>query len=91
MPEALREQVFAHLDSLAAVANISEADQIAYDRALDNYRIGRIVEEDAWERGHNEGQIKERIKNARNFKSLGVDVFTIAKATGLTIKEIEKL
>lgn len=111
MPEALREQVFAHLDSLAAVANLSEADQIAYDRALDNYRIGRIVEEDAWEKGRAEGhekgleeglmkgretgiaegQTKERIRTARNLKFLGVDVYTIAKATGLTAREIEEL
>lgn len=35
MPDALKEQVFKHLDQLAAVANLSEADRIAYDKSVD--------------------------------------------------------
>jgi predicted transposase/invertase (TIGR01784 family) len=38
-----------------------------------------------------EGEAKERVKNARNFKRLGVDHATIAQATGLSVAEIEKL
>ena len=47
MPGALKEQVFDRLEELAAVANLSEENRIAYDRALDRYRVSRIVEEDA--------------------------------------------
>lgn len=32
MPDALKEQVFKHLDQLAAVANLSEENRIAYDK-----------------------------------------------------------
>ena len=46
MPDALKEQVFEHLARLAAVANLSEENRIAYDKALDRYRVNQIVEEE---------------------------------------------
>jgi len=52
MPGALKEQVFEHLVRLAAVADLSEENRIAYDKALDRYRVNQIVEED--ERRRNE-------------------------------------
>ena len=62
MPDALKEQVFNRLEELAAVANLSMEDRIAYDKALDRYRVSRIVEEDArragWEQGLEEGRAK---------------------------------
>ncbi len=42
-------------------------------------------------KGLAKGKYKEKIENARNFKLLGVDPAIIAKGTGLTIEEIEKL
>ena len=41
MPDALKEQVFNRLEELAAVANLSVEDRIAYDKALDRYPIAR--------------------------------------------------
>lgn len=38
-----------------------------------------------------EGQQMERVKNARNLKNLGIDKEIIAKATGLTVDEIDYL
>ena len=62
MPDALKEQVFNRLEELAAVANLSMEDRIAYDKALDRYRVSRIVEEDArragWKQGLEEGMEK---------------------------------
>ena len=62
MPDALKEQVFNRLEELAAVANLSLEDRIAYDKALDRYRVSRIVEEDAreegWKKGLEEGRAK---------------------------------
>ena len=37
------------------------------------------------------GERNEKLRNAKNFKALGVDVGTISKATGLTKEEIESL
>lgn len=64
MPSALKEQVFDRLEELAAVANLSEENRIAYDKALDRYRVSRIVEEDAreagWKKGLEEGRAEGR-------------------------------
>ena len=80
-------------------------DRIAYDKALDRYRVSRIVEEDAREAGWKkglaegraegraeglaEGQAKEKVAIARNLKSLGLSTAQIAQATGLTEEEVE--
>ncbi len=37
------------------------------------------------------GERDEKLRNAKNLKTLGVDVETISKATGLTKEEIENL
>ena len=99
MPDALKEQVFKYLDQLAAVANLSEENRIAYDKAVDRYRVSRIVEEDirreATEEGREEGMKKgreeERLSNALKMKANGLDYETISDITGLSIQEIEKL
>ncbi len=41
--------------------------------------------------GKNQGKNEERIENARKMKSEGIDICLIAKITGLTAEEIEKL
>ncbi len=87
MPDALKEQVFKHLDQLAAVANLSEENRIAYDKAVDRYRVSRIVEEDIREEGIKKGKIETAIQ----MKNDGMPLSTIAKYTGLSIKEIEQL
>ena len=50
--QSIKEQVFEHLARLAAVGDVSEESRIAYDKALDRYRVNQIVEED--ERRKNE-------------------------------------
>ena len=64
MPDALKGQVFDHLARLAAVANLSEENRIAYDKAVDRYRVSLIVEDDirreALQKGRQEG-LKEGI------------------------------
>lgn len=44
--QSIKEQVFEHLARLVAVADLSEENRIAYDKALDRYRVNQIVEED---------------------------------------------
>ena len=69
MPDALKEQVFEHLARLVAVADLSEENRIAYDKALDRYRVNQIVEED--ERRKNEEMrrkaAEEGMKEPRNW------------------------
>ncbi len=107
MPPALKEQVFDRLAELAAVANLSLADRIAYDKALDRYRVSRIVEEDmreaGWKRGleegraegraegHAEGRVETTNSIARKMKDLGLPLEQIVKATGLSEREVMDL
>ena len=114
MPDALKEQVFKHLERLAAVANLSEANRVAYDKAVDRYYVNRIYEEDMQDRvenamregrekgmregrekgmreGMKEGVAKGKLEDAQNLKHLGVSMDIIAKATGLSMEDIEKL
>lgn len=95
MPDNLKEQVFQRLEQLASVANLSEENRIAYDRALDRYRVNSIVEADVREEGRKEGrqegEAKERIKNARAMKAEGIPAAVIARITGLSLEEIEEL
>ena len=64
MPDALKEQVFEHLARLAAVADLSEENRIAYDKALDRYRVNQIVEED--ERRKNEEMRRKAAEEGMN-------------------------
>lgn len=106
MPEALKEQVFERLEQLASVANLSEADRIAYDRAVDSFRVSLIVEQDTMERirkevekglaqgreeGREEGRKEEKFRIARMLKSNGVSSDIICQSTGLTVEDIESI
>ena len=77
MPDALKEQVFNRLEELAAVANLSMEDRIAYDKALDRYRVSRIVEEDArragWKQGLEEGMKEGREKGMEKGMAEGME------------------
>lgn len=87
MPDTLKEQVFKHLSHLAAVANLSPENRLAYDRAVDRYNVDRLVEKETIREAKEEG-IKEV---ARKFKKDGFPADVIARNTGLSIQEIEQL
>ena len=90
MPDALKEQVFKRLELLASVANLSEEDRIAYDKAVDRYYVNRIVEEDMrreWEEKYK----KDVLAIAYNLKKMGLSVEQVVQATGLTAEEVEKI
>ena len=76
MPDALKEQVFDRLEELAAVANLSEENRIAYDKALDRYRVSRIVEEDAreagWKKGLDEGRAAGLMQGREEGRAAGI-------------------
>ena len=62
--QSIKEQVFEHLARLAAVADLSEENRIAYDKALDRYRVNQIVEED--ERRKNEEMRRKAAEEGMN-------------------------
>ena len=91
MPDALKEQVFSHLDRLAAKAHLSECDRIAYDKAVDRYNVSRIVENDIREQAVAEGRLKGRLEIARKLKENGFSIADIVRIAGLSPEEIDKL
>ena len=91
MPDALKEQVFSHLDRLAAKAHLSEGDRIAYDKAVDRYNVSRIVENDIREQAVAEGRLEGRLEIARKLKENGFSIADIVRIAGLRQKKIDKL
>ena len=106
MPDALKEQVFKRLELLASVANLSEENRIAYDKAVDRYYVNRIVEEDMrreWEekykkgmeeyleKGKQQGLQQGLLSTAYNLKKMGLSVEQVVQATGLTAEEVENI
>lgn len=91
MPDALKEQVFSHLDRLAAKAHLSEGDRIAYDKAVDRYNVSRIVENDIREQAVAEGRLEGRLEIARKLKENGFSIADIVRVAGLSAEEIDKL
>lgn len=67
--QSIKEQVFEHLARLAAVADLSEENRIAYDKALDRYRVNQIVEED--ERRKNEEMRRKAAKGRDKRRNKG--------------------
>ncbi len=107
MPDALKEQVFQRLDQLAAVANLSEADRIAYEKAVDSFSVSQIVMEDQFnegikkgreegikkgrKEGMEKGERKKQLEIALNSKRMGIPIEQIAMFTGLSLEEVKEL
>ena len=72
MPAALKEQVFERLDKLATLANLSESDRIAYDKALDSFLVGLAAEATARENGRAEGLAEGRAEGLAEGRAEGL-------------------
>ena len=89
------ESKFKYADLLNdEVFKLYNMDQDTRDKVLENMTTERDLRNQmiyAREEGREEGHVEEREKNARNLRGLGVDLEIIAKATGLTVEEIQNL
>ena len=102
-PEALRHEIFTRIFSACEIARFSEEKRIQYDQDMYDERrhmgeintARRIGHEEGLAEGRVEGRAEGReeakMATAKNLKQLGVDVETIAKATGLSKDAIENL
>ena len=107
IPAILREQVFERAFETAAIARMSKQEYFRYelDRKVlrDNYAILTTAIDDGMARGKVEGraegkaeglvegETKKALEVARNMKHEGFDSCIIAKMTGLSPDEIERL
>ena len=94
-PATLTEGIFRKLFDVAEIAAFTKEERYDYEESLKNFRVLyntiSTAEKKGRAEGRAEGEKEERLRNAKNFKQLGVDLETIAKATGLSVEEIEKL
>ena len=103
MPFTDKNPAFVELIDLATYQNMSEDEQVAYDRSLkrmwdyDNMLRGEreyaMAEGEARgeARGRAEGEAMEKAKIAKNLKGLAVPIEIIVQASGLTKEQIEEL
>lgn len=98
-----KNPVLVDLENAATRLGMTFDEEVAYQRALKRmWDYDAVMEgereyarakglEEGLEQGLAEGREEERLSMAMSLKSLGVDVETIAKASGLSIEKIESL
>ena len=95
LPFKARKSVFKRLEEIVDIAALSKEDREKYDESIKVYRDNLATEAAALEKGkrigERIGERRERYKNARNFKALGISPEIIAEATGLSLDEISTL
>ncbi|MCI7598178.1 MAG: Rpn family recombination-promoting nuclease/putative transposase [Prevotella sp.] len=70
---------------------MDKAERKAYDRHIDNIMVQNDVLDTAKMEGREEGREEGKRTVAKNLKAMGLDNDSIAKATGLSHEEIDKL
>lgn len=87
IPAIFRDEVFERAFEKAELANLGQTDLDKYENSLKIYRDLKGVIDTAFDEGKAEG----KTETARQLKQLGVSIDIIAKSTGLSEDEINKL
>ena len=95
VPEVFKTPEYERLFILAEIGKFTAEEYKQYIKSLDEmsdyYNVIDTAVEEAEKRGRAEGREEAKMATAKNLKQLGVDVETIAKATGLSKDVIENL
>jgi predicted transposase/invertase (TIGR01784 family) len=94
LPKYSDNKIFDHLKEITDVASLSPEEREVYERDLKRYRDAYSLDmtyENGLKRAEEKGRVAERYATAKNLKLLGVAHDIIAKATGLSVEEIEEL
>ena len=99
MPFLAQDAVFRRLSEIAEVAALSKEERRQYDESLRHYRDtiavmhGQYLEGESKGRaeGRAEGRDERTLEIARNLKAMNYSDEDIAKATGLSIEEINNI
>ena len=94
-----KNDAFKRLLDVANLEAMTAHERAVYDENLKIYRDWRNTleyaveeaEEKGLKKGVKEGKAEEQRLIAANFKKQGVDIETIARCTGLSVKEIDEL
>ena len=91
IPAYLRKPIFEKLFSIAEYTNLTKEEKTMYDSSLKYKWDNKNVLDYAIKEAKREGKVEEARAIAREFKKMGISVEDIAKGTGLSVEEIEKL
>ena len=91
LPDAAKNSVFKKLAEIGELSSLTYEERLKYDDALKRYRDTLAVMEGQKQEGFREGMEKGKAEIARNLKNDGIPLDVIARNTGLSIEEIEKL
>ena len=91
LPEAAKNSVFKKVAEIGELSSLTYEERLKYDDVLKRYRDTLAVMEGQKQEGFREGMEKGKTEIARNFKNDGIPLDVIARNTGLSIEEIEKL
>ena len=86
-PAALQERIFTRLFEQAEIARYTPEERQDYEDSLKVYRDMKNVLDTA----ELKGALKEKRKNAKVMKALGLPSETISKVTGMSVEDIAKL
>ena len=94
-PKALQERIFTRLFEQAEIARFTPEERTEYVASKkeywDNYSILTTSYNKGRAEGRAEGELNERLKNARSLKVNGVSIDVIAKSLGLSEEEVAAL
>lgn len=94
-PELLASPEIKKAVSVLEESAFTSAQLAGYDKFWDGVSVEKTLMEGALRRGRSEGlaqgREEERLKTARNLKSLGVSAEVIASATGLSVEAVRQL
>jgi len=98
-PDILQERIFEKLFEIAEIAKFTPKEKEQYEESLKYYRDLKNVVDTSKEEGKEEGKIEGKIEGkaersievAINLIKQGISSDIVAKATGLSKEEIEKL
>ena len=95
LPEAAKNSVFKKVAEIGELSSLTYEERLKYDDVLKRYRDTLAVMEGQKQEGFREGMEKGiekgKVEIARNLKNDGIPLDVIARNTGLSIEEIEKL
>ena len=86
-PAALQGRIFTRLFEQAEIARYTPEERQDYEDSLKVYRDMKNVLDTA----ELKGALKEKRKNTKVMKALGLPSETIAKVTGMSVEDIAKL
>ena len=95
IPEKLRDKIFVKLFNQAEIAKLTKEEMRAYEQSQkvywDNYSVVETARKEGRNEGREEGRQKERVDIAKELKKNGASIALIAKSTGLSEEQLERL